>query len=138
MIHKSKLEVLEILSQIDDVVFVGGTSQYLQGYEIELRDIDISISHKDFLSSLGYVHTAFDDSFYGLSGQRGFIPFKSVLVDIFIDTKRPDFIIIDGYKCETIQSIINLDENTLAFNRERLSAFTINKIEANVNKLKQI
>jgi len=135
MINCDREEVLQKLALIDDVVFIGGTSEYLQGIKKELKDIDISINDVRSLSRFGYVHMNFDDSFYGLSGHRGFIPLKSVLIDIFIDEK-PKYIIIDGFKCETIESMISLRENTLKFNHNRLTEQSKNKIHKNLNRLK--
>lgn len=115
MLNISKQETLEKLALIEDVVFVGGTSEYIQGYKLELNDIDISITNIKPLSNFGYVHTSFDDSFYGLSGNRAFIPLKSVLIDVFVDEVKPEFILVNGFKCQTIESMIELREKTLKY-----------------------
>lgn len=135
MINCDKYEVLQKLSLIDHVIFVGGTSEYLQGIKKELRDIDISINDVKLLNDFGYVHENFDDSFYGLSGNRGFIPLKSILIDIFIDEK-PEYIIVNGFRCETVKSMILLRENTLKFNQDRLSELSKNKIQKNLIRLR--
>ena len=135
MINVSKEEVLQRLAMIDDVVFVGGTSEYLQGIKNELNDIDISINDVRVLNDFVYVHKNFDDSFYGLSGHRGFIPLKSVLIDVFIDEK-PKYILINEFKCETLESMIALRENTLKFNHNKLTEISKNKIYKNLNRLK--
>ncbi|WBX98259.1 hypothetical protein [Chryseobacterium gambrini] len=135
MINDNKFEVLIKLSQIDDVVFVGGSSEFIQGIKKELNDIDISIKEISFLKNFGYVHKSFDDSFYGLSGQRGFIPLNSVLIDIFIDEK-PQYKIFNGFKCQTLQSMISLRENTLVFNSHKLSERSKTKIDSNLQRLK--
>lgn len=115
MLNISKQEALQKLSEIEDVIFVGGTSEYIQGYKEELNDIDISITDIKLLNKFGYVHTSFDNSFYGLSGNRAFIPLKSVLIDIFVDKVKPEFIVINGFKCQTIESMIQLREKTLKY-----------------------
>lgn len=115
MLDISKEEVLNRLSKIDDVVFVGGTSEYIQGYKDELNDIDISINNTEKLEEFGYVHTSFDNSFYGLSGKRAFIPLQSVLIDVFVDELKPEFILVNGFKCQTIESMIELREKTLKY-----------------------
>jgi len=115
MLNISKKEALKKLSEIDDVIFVGGASEYIQGYKNELNDIDISITNINPLKEFGYVHTSFDNSFYGLSGDRALIPLKSVLIDIFIDVVKPKFIMVNGFKCQTIESMIELREKTLKY-----------------------
>ncbi|WP_390449974.1 hypothetical protein [Chryseobacterium sp. Alg-005] len=136
MINVSKIEVLKLLAQIDDVIFVGGASEYLQGIKAELNDIDISVSSKEVLNEIGYVHTNSDNSFYGLSGKRGFIPLKSVLIDVFIDEKKPQFRLVDSFKCETVDSMIALQENTLKLGLKTLSDKTRIKLTNNINRLK--
>lgn len=135
MIRVSKIEALNILSKIDDVVFVGGASEYLQGIKKELNDIDISVSDLKVLNEVGYVHRSEDSSFSGLSGKRGFIPLESVLIDVFIDEK-PSYIIVNGFKCETIDSMIALQERTLNLNRKTLSERTKAKLKNNIDRLK--
>lgn len=135
MITSSKTELLKNLAAINDVIFVGGTSEYLQGIKKELNDIDISIIDLKLLNGFGYIHTNFDHAFYGLSGHRGFIPLKHVLIDIFIDEK-PEYVIINGFRCETVESMIALRENTLKFNHENLSENSKNKIRENLDRLK--
>lgn len=115
MLSITKEETLNKLSLIDDVIFVGGTSEYIQGFKDQLNDIDISINNIDSLKEFGYVHKSVDNSFYGLSGNRAFIPLKSVLIDIFVDEVKPEFIVVNGFKCQTIESMIELRENTLKY-----------------------
>ena len=102
-------------------VFIGNdmfevcTSEYIQGIKNELNDIDISVKNTEFLNKFGYVHKNFNNSLYGLSGNRGFIKTKNFIIDIFIDDKRPNYIIINGKKCETLDSMIELREKTLKY-----------------------
>lgn len=137
MIKVDKYQALQILREIDEVVFVGGASEYLQGIKKELRDIDISIKDEKLLKDIGYVHKNIDQSFYGLSGKRGFIPLNSVLIDIFIDEKKPDFIMVNGFKCETIESMLRLQKETLILNYEKLSKKTKEKLINNIERLKR-
>ncbi|WP_294304912.1 hypothetical protein [uncultured Chryseobacterium sp.] len=134
MIKGTKKEILHNLASISDVIFVGGTSEYLQGIKTELNDIDISISDLKLLNGFGYIHKNFDNAFYGLSGHRGFIPLENALIDIFID-KNPDYIMVNGFKCETVQSMILLREKTLKFNHEKLSEKSKHKIRENLDRL---
>ena len=94
MLDVSKEEIIKQISQNEDVIFVGGTSEYIQGIKNELNDIDISVKNTDFLNKFGYVH-------------------KNFIIDIFIDDKRPNYTIINGKKCETLDSMIELREKTL-------------------------
>ena len=110
-----KEEMIDKLSKIENLVFVGGTSEYIQGIKNELNDIDISVKNTEFLNKFGYVHKNFNNSLYGLSGNRGFIKTKNFIIDIFIDDKRPNYIIINGKKCETLDSMIELREKTLEY-----------------------
>lgn len=133
----NKFEILEKLSKIDNLVFVGGTSEYLQGIKDSLNDIDISINNIELLKEFGYVFKGFDDSFYGLSGNRAFIPLENVLIDIFVDNIQPVFITVNGFKCETIQSMIKLREDSLKYTfngsfKNRLKLIT------NLERLKNI
>ena len=115
MLDISKEEIIKQISQNEDVIFVGGTSEYIQGIKNELNDIDISVKNTEFLNKFGYVHKNFNNSLYGLSGNRGFIKTKNFIIDIFIDDKRPDYIIINRKKCETLDSMIELREKTLEY-----------------------
>ena len=116
MIDISKEEIIQQISENEDVIFVGGTSEYIQGIKEELNDIDISVKNTEFLNKFGYVHKNFNNSLYGLSGNRGFIKTKNFIIDVFIDDKRPEYIIINGKKCETLDSMIELREKTLEYN----------------------
>lgn len=128
--------ILLKLSEIDDVIFVGGTSEYLQGIKSETNDIDISIDDKEKLRHIHYVFTSFNDSLYGLSGKRGFFREDGVLVDIYINDKKPEYIITkEGYKCETIDSMINLREKTIE--NKMIHGESLEKIKNNLNRLKK-
>ncbi|MCQ4139229.1 hypothetical protein [Chryseobacterium sp. EO14] len=133
--YSSKHEILQELASIHDVVFVGGTSEYLQGIKSELNDIDISIPDTFPLKKIGYVFHFYRNNFYGLSGNRGVIKLKNVLIDIFIDNP-PEYIIVNGFKCETIQSMINLRETTLKFNSDQFADIHKKKLADNLERLR--
>lgn len=134
--YSSKNEILNKLSTIEDLIFVGGTSEYIQGVKSELRDIDIVVTDINDLKNIGYIFFVHSDIFHGLSGKRAVINLKNVLIDIFIEPNLPTHVNIDGFKCETIESMISLRENTLKFNHESLSEKTRDKIRENLNRLK--
>ena len=133
----NKIQVLNKLSEIEDVIFVGGTSEYIQGIKEELNDIDIRITNIDYLKSIGYVHKFNLKLFYGLSDNRGVIKLKDFLIDISIEKDKPDYILINNkYKCETIDSMIKLRENTLNFCNFS-NTKVIEKIKYNLTRLKK-
>ena len=133
----NKIQVLNKLSEIEDVIFVGGTSEYLQGVKNRLNDIDIRITNIDYLKNIGYVHRFDLKLFYGLSDNRGVIKLKDFLIDIFIEKDKPDYILINNkYKCETIDSMIKLRENTLNFSNFS-NTKVIEKIKYNLTRLKK-
>lgn len=134
---KNKLNLINELSKIPEVIFVGGTSEYLQGFKEILNDIDISICNKEKLFQINYVFTNTDYSLFGLSGQRGYFEKDGCLVDIFID-KAPDHILVNGFKCQTLESMIELRENTLKFNSHLLSKHIFLKIKTNLERLKLV
>lgn len=115
MLDISKKEIIEKLSEIEEVVFVGGTSEYLQGIKDTLNDIDISVSCTNSLNKFGYVHKSFNNSLYDLSGYRGFVKTKNFIIDIYIDIKRPEYILVNNKKCQTVDSMIILREKTMEF-----------------------
>ena len=129
MLKITKNDLIKELSEIDDVIFVGGTSEYIQGVKPILNDIDISVTSIEDLKKFGYIHKKYIDFFYGLSGNRGLIKTKDVFIDIFIETKKPKFKLVENYKCETIESMIKLREKTLEKNYDK-------KIDDNLKRLK--
>lgn len=131
-----KLKVIEVLSLKDDIIFVGGTSEYLQGLKNNLNDIDITITDINCLKDIGYIHRFYQNIFFNLSGNRGVIKLKNVLIDIFIEDKKPDYIIYNNFKCETVDSMINLRQNTLDFNLINNKKIEF-KIKYNLNRLKK-
>lgn len=134
--YDSKNDILNKLSKIENLIFVGGASEYIQGVKHELRDIDVVVTDIDELKKIGYVFSVDSDLFYGLSGRRAVIKLKNVLIDIFIEDHLPDSIIVDGFRCETIESMILLRENTLKFNGNRLIEQIRSKIHKNLDRLK--
>ena len=59
-----KLKVIEVLSLKDDIIFVGGTSEYLQGLKNNLNDIDITITDINCLKDIGYIHRFYQNIFF--------------------------------------------------------------------------
>lgn len=131
-----KLNLIEELSEYPSVVFVGGTSEYLQGFRNDLNDIDISIKDPSILWSFGYVFRAYNSALYGLSGNRASIRSNdNILIDIFVDDCPPDFIIVKGKKCETIESMLELSENTKIYNKGLFSDWNLEKLIQRIKRL---
>lgn len=129
-----KEEMIDKLSKIENLVFVGGTSEYIQGVKDKLNDIDIVVLNIEDLENFGYIHKFELDLFYGLSGNRGVILKKDLLIDIFIEKKLPYYTIINGKKCQTIDSMIELREKTLKFSSLKIKNIK-DKIKFNLNRL---
>ena len=129
-----QINLIQELAEIPSVTFVGGTSEFIQGFRKDLKDIDISIPNPDILRKFGYVFRGENNSLYGLSGKRGFIKNNGTLIDIFIDPP-PEFIMVGEFKCETVESMLNLSRKTLKHNSMMLSANNLDKLINRVHRL---
>lgn len=134
--YSSKEEILNELSKIENLIFIGGTAEYIQGVKNKLGDIDIVVTNVNDLKNIGYLFFLNIDPFYGRSGKRAVIKLKNVLIDIFIEYNLPQYINIKGFKCETVESIILSRENALKFDHENLSEERENKIRESLKILK--
>ena len=135
MLYKNS--IIEDLSKIKDLTFVGGTSEYLQGIKEELNDIDIVIVNEDDLKNIGFLHKFELILFHNLSGKRGVILKNNVIIDVFIENSLPEYTIVnEKYKCQTIDSMIELRKKTLELISDKnLSKIAIDKIKFNLNRL---
>lgn len=88
------LEFLQNLAQKQNLVFVGSVAMMMQGIDIVPADIDIVVTDLEGLE--GYTEYT-TDSKYSTSGHRAFI-LGEYNIDIFIEEKLPQFVIIDGLK----------------------------------------
>ncbi|MDR6548541.1 hypothetical protein J2810_004631 [Chryseobacterium rhizosphaerae] len=131
-----KTKLINDLSEFPSVVFVGGTSEYLQGFRSELNDIDISTKSPELLWKFGYVFRGQNKSLYGLSGQRAFIKNQGILIDIFVDDNVPDFINVGKFKCQTVESMLKLSEDTKIYNKDLLSPPNYERLLKRIERLK--
>lgn len=92
------LELLNELSQKQNLVFVGSVAMMLQGINVTPSDIDIVVTDLEGLDGYTEYET---DSKYSTSGKRAFI-LGEYNIDIFIEDKLPQFMIIDGKKVITL------------------------------------
>ena len=85
-----------------DLVYVGSFALYQMGLVQSYRDIDIVVV--DLIGLEGCI--AYDsDSGFSSIGKRAFIKSDPV-IDIFIENELPDFIEINGLKCQTLASML--------------------------------
>lgn len=93
------LELLNELAQKPNLVFVGSVAMMLQGIDVVPTDIDIVVTDLEGLENYTEYTT---DSKYSTSGQRAFIHRDEYSIDIFIEEKLPQYIIINGLKVVTL------------------------------------
>ena len=115
MINFPKEEVVDLLSTIDGVIFVGGTSEYIQGIKDNLRDIDIVVPTSTDLSDFGWVFRKHDTNTTLLSADRGIIITKECIIDIFFTDNHINTIDVNGYKCQIIKDMIKIQKGILEF-----------------------
>lgn len=84
-----------------DLVFVGGFAMFMHGLKKDYTDLDIVVTNLD---GLGKVFSYTTDSAFSKSGKRAFIP-GEIHIDIFIEKQLPEYVVIDGLKIQTINSM---------------------------------
>ncbi|WP_027378174.1 hypothetical protein [Chryseobacterium daeguense] len=89
MLHKLALK--------ENLVFVGSVAMMLQGIDVKPKDIDIVVTDLNGLENYTEYST---DSKFSFTGKRAFI-IDEINIDIFIEQELPEFVIINGLKCET-------------------------------------
>lgn len=133
---EDKLEIIDQLAEIQDVIFVGGTSEYLQSIKNELRDIDVVVTNLSILSHIGWVFKIEDYSIPGLNTNRGYIRRGDIVIDIFVTDNLPEYVKIGKYKCQTVQSMVILKEDTLEKNQHLLTAGNLEKVKQSIKRLR--
>lgn len=131
-----KLKIIDQLTKIEDVVFVGGTSEYLQGIKNTLRDIDVVVTDLTTLLHIGWIFKIEDYSIPGLNPNRGHIRRGDIVIDIFVADNLPEYIKVGKHKCQTVQSMIALKERTLEKNRHLLTVGNLEKVKQSIERLK--
>lgn len=129
------MQLINELSKVDDLIFVGGASLFIQGVQSEISDIDVLVK------SIGPIRNSFeitfiDEPLYKLnSRQRAYFIQDGIMVDIFIQENNEEMIVVNNCKCTTIKSEIQFLEMTLGIN---LSNENKKSTVAKINKLKSI
>lgn len=129
MINLQKEELVDLLSTINGVVFVGGTSEYLQGIKPILKDIDIIAPIDTDFSDFGHVFRKHNPQCILLSAERGIILTKECRIDIFFTNDNFNTININGYNCHCIKDMIKIQKGILEYGyynneEQRLKATT--------------
>ena len=108
--------LIEELSRISDLKFVGGTSLFMQNKVKEIKDIDVLVQSPDQISR-SFELTFIDCPVYKQENRiRAYFIHNNILVDVFIQRNNEETIDVNGTKCTTIESEINFLERTLVLN----------------------
>lgn len=102
--------MLELLKQKENLVFVGGFAFFLHGLKKDYKDVDIVVTD---LEGIPGVTKFITKSHFSKSGKRASLE-KDIYVDIFIEKELPEFEIINGFRVQTKESLINYFEELLS------------------------
>lgn len=108
------MQLIFDLSQVSNLIFVGGTSLFLQDLKTEITDIDVLVQNSDEISALFDI-TLIDEPIYKFQNrQRAYFIRDNIMVDIFIQANNEEFIEVDNYaNCCTINAQVQFLEKTL-------------------------
>ena len=100
----------EILHKINnacngDVIFTGSVSELYQGAKDWANDIDIILKDATPFRYCANFSQHPSKSAYSKSGIRAIFYLHGKLVDAFIEQEYPEYVVIDGLKFETIESM---------------------------------
>lgn len=128
------MQLIFDLSQISNLIFVGGTSLYLQDIKEEITDIDVLVQNADEISTVFEI-TIIEDPIYKFQNrQRAYFIRDNIMVDVFIQENNEEVIEVDNYaNCCTINAQIQFFEKTLTL---ELSPERRAKTIAEINFLK--
>lgn len=111
---KTWKQLVQIHSVNNDVVFVGGIAEMIQGKRESATDIDICVLNIDGLDVFGNITEWKTDSPVSISGNRAGIKNTTIILDIFIEEQLPEYVEIDGLRFETIESLIERYERVIS------------------------
>lgn len=102
--------MIEILHKINDacngdVIFTGSVSEVFQGIKDKSNDIDIILKDATPFKYCYKFSQHPSKSAYSKSGIRAVFYLHEKLIDAFIEQEFPEFVVIDGLKFETIESM---------------------------------
>lgn len=96
--------MLDILKAKKDLIFVGGFALYMQGVKSSFKDYDVVVL--SLSGGLEHAHQYQTDSSHSISGKRAIIE-SPIPVDIFIEDSLPEYVEIDGFRCQTVPSMLD-------------------------------
>lgn len=107
-------KIIEKIRDLTEVVFVGGTSEFIQGMREGVDDIDIVTTDiTPFIIKFGTKVKKWNNNYFKDVVEKYNIWIDGVNVDIFIKNSLPSHILVNGYKVETIASMIEQREHFL-------------------------
>ena len=111
------LELIEELSVVSNLKFVGGTSLYLQDVKENIYDIDVLVQDLSEISEIFEI-IIIDEPIYTFNGrQRAYFIRDNIMVDIFVESNTEEVTVIDGYlNCSSINAQIAFYERSLQLN----------------------
>jgi hypothetical protein len=113
----------------NDVVFVGGMAEMMQGKRKFTSDIDICVLNTDGLDIFGEIKEWETTSPVSISGKRAGIENDEVILDIFIENELPETVEISGLRFETLESLKTRYERVISEIDPKQSAFKAILIE---------
>lgn len=118
------------LSEVENLVFVGGLAEVAQGIKTSLSDIDIVITDLEDISFLFPLDDIWNkEGYIKRASKRIMVGEGWILVDIFVKDSLPDYDIIEGYKVCTKEEIFTY--------AEKFKYFAPGKQEATIKRHKE-
>lgn len=109
-------DILEEINRITkgNVIFTGSYSEKIQGVPIEkVGDLDIIVKDSTPFQNQQRFKSWKSNTAYSKSGKRATFFLKGKLIDVFIEESFPRYILIDGFKFETVNSMYNWSLSTV-------------------------
>ncbi len=125
--------VRDIQSISDDIVFVGGVSEVLQGVRTETNDIDIVVKSLKGFEKFGEIREFISNNEYRFGCKRALIK-GEYTIDIWIKDELPEYIIIDNIKVKTLKSMIMVYEEELLVT---VRDYSRNRLVDKIDRLKK-
>lgn len=129
------LQLMYELSQVSNLIFVGGSSLYLQGFKEKINDIDVLVQDSGEIRSKFEINFITEPLYNFGNRQRAYFISNGIMVDIFIESNDEEVVKIDYYNCCTINAQIQFLEKTL---RQNLPPEKRATTIAEINALKRI
>ncbi|MEJ5105505.1 hypothetical protein [Chryseobacterium sp. MYb328] len=111
------LLIIQKLSSVSDLKFVGGTSLFIQGKVSTINDIDVLVDDIREISKV-YEIVLIEEPIYRFDKRRrGYFIQNNIMIDVFIQENNEDTILVGTQAiCSTINAQIEFLEKTLSLN----------------------